>query len=81
MNLGAEPRHVFIAGLHRSGTSLLFRILRRHKSISGFEITGGAEREHEGQHLQAVYPTDQDLGGPGYFGFNEAAHGPESHPR
>ncbi|HUF08257.1 MAG TPA: sulfotransferase [Rhodothermales bacterium] len=65
---------VFIGGLHRSGTTLLFRILRDYPSISGFRFPHGAEREHEGQHLQTVYPAGKAHGGPGYFGLNPDAH-------
>lgn len=69
---------VFIAGLHRSGTSPLFNLLKAHPDISGFEIPGGAEREHEGQHLQTVYPPDNEIGGPGYFALDPSAHLTES---
>jgi len=47
-------QYVFIAGLHRSGTSVLARCLREHPQISGFRNTGVPE--DEGQHLQDVYP-------------------------
>lgn len=59
---------IFIGGLHRSGTSLLFRILRDHPSISGFRDTGVPE--DEGQLLQSVYPPARAFGGPGRFGLN-----------
>ncbi len=65
-------RFVFVGGLHRSGTSILFRCLREHPSISGFRNTGSPE--DEGQHLQSVYPTAMSHGGPGRFGFKAAAH-------
>ena len=63
---------VFIGGLHRSGTSLLFQCLREHPLISGFRNTGAFE--DEGQHLQTVYPPAKAYGGPGEFGFNPEAH-------
>jgi hypothetical protein len=63
---------VFICGLHRSGTSLLFELLRAHPQISGFRDTG-VPRD-EGQHLQTVYPSAGVHGRPGQFGFNPAAH-------
>lgn len=69
---------VFIAGLHRSGTSLLHRCLRAHPSISGFENTGVPE--DEGQHLQSVFPTARDHGGPGVFGFDPKARLDEHAP-
>jgi hypothetical protein len=63
---------VFLCGLHRSGTSPLFRILREHREISGFRDTGVPE--DEGQHLQTVFPPAKFYGGPGRFGFDQAAH-------
>jgi Sulfotransferase family len=65
-------RFVFIGGLHRSGTSLLFRCLRDHPLISGFGDTGAPEEE--GQHLQSVYRPATAYGGPGRFGFRPEAH-------
>jgi len=64
-------RHVFICGLHRSGTSALHDILRAHSEVTGF-TESGAPRD-EGQHLQSVIETDAVLGGPGRFAFNERA--------
>jgi hypothetical protein len=65
-------RFIFICGLHRSGTSPLFRVLREHPEISGFRDTGVPE--DEGQHLQTVFPPAQFYGGPGRFGFAKEAH-------
>ena len=73
-----KHRHVFVAGLHRSGTSPLFKCLRDHPDISGFSNTGAPE--DEGQHLQNVYRTARQHGGPGRFGFDPAAHLTESSP-
>jgi Sulfotransferase family len=67
-----EHRFVFICGLHRSGTSPLFQILREHPDISGFRNTNVPE--DEGQHLQSVFPTAKVYGGPGRFGFSPEAH-------
>jgi hypothetical protein len=67
-----EHRYLFVCGLHRSGTSLLFRCLRQHPLVSGFSGTGVPE--DEGQHLQTVYPPAYALGGPGRFGFDPASH-------
>lgn len=69
---------VFISGLHRSGTSLFFKILKAQKNMSGFENTGVAE--DEGQLLQSVYPAAQVFGGPGKFGFDKRAHLTEKSP-
>jgi len=63
---------VFLGGLHRSGTPLVFRLLRRHPLVSGFQDSG--VKEDEGQHLQTVYPAANTLGGEGRFGFRSAAH-------
>ena len=65
-------KFVFLCGLHRSGTSPLFRMLREHPDISGFRNTGVPE--DEGQHLQTVIPAAKFFGGPGHFGFAPKAH-------
>ena len=65
-------KFVFICGLHRSGTSPLFRILRDHPEISGFRETNVFE--DEGQHLQTVMPTAREYGGFGRFGWCPEAH-------
>ena len=64
-----EPEHkfIFLCGLHRSGTTPLFHILRDHPEVSGFRDTGVPE--DEGQHLQTVFPAARTFGGPGRFGF------------
>jgi hypothetical protein len=71
-------RLVFVAGLHRSGTTLLARLLAAHPEISGFSGTGAPA--DEGQHLQSVYPSDPEFGGPGRFGFAPETHLTESSP-
>jgi hypothetical protein len=75
---GAPARLVFVAGLHRSGTSLIHRCLAAHPEVSGFHDTGVPE--DEGQHLQTVYPPAHRYGGAGLFGFDPAAHLTESSP-
>jgi hypothetical protein len=67
-----DHRFVFLAGMHRSGTTLLARLLAAHPEISGFSETGVPE--DEGQHLQTVYPAAKVWGGPGRFGFAPEAH-------
>jgi hypothetical protein len=69
---------LFVTGLHRSGTSLLYRCLRNHPQISGFQNTGVSE--DEGQHLQTVLPRGGAYGGPGRFGRHPEAHMTEAHP-
>src|SRR5205814_5485769 len=73
-----EHRFVFLAGLHRSGTTLLARLLAAHPEISGFSGTGVPA--DEGQHLQSVYPAAKVYGGPGRFGFAAESHLTESSP-
>ncbi len=67
-----DHRFVFLAGLHRSGTTLLARLLAAHPDVSGFSGTG--VDADEGQHLQTVYPAAKVWGGPGRFGFAPEAH-------
>ena len=75
----ANPRHVFVVGLHRSGTSILAELLKAHPKISGHTIEGmPPELENEGQHVQRVFPPDDALGGPGFFAFNPLSHLTES---
>lgn len=69
---------VFVAGLHRSGTSLIARCLTGHPEIGGLRGTGVPE--DEGQHLQDVVPTARALGGPGRFAFRAEAHLTEDSP-
>lgn len=69
---------IFLAGLHRSGTSLLHEIIREHPSISGFSGTGVPE--DEGQHLQSVYAPANVYGGAGKFAFDSRSYMDESHP-
>jgi Sulfotransferase family len=71
-------KFVFVAGLHRSGTTLLARLLAAHPEISGFSDTGVPA--DEGQHLQDVYPRDYEYGRPGRFGFAPEMHLTEDSP-
>ncbi len=68
---------IFVAGHHRSGTSLLHRLLRAHPQVSGFVNSGAAE--DEGQHLQPVYPTARRFGGPGRYLFDPRSCMDEHH--
>lgn len=67
-------RFVFVAGLHRSGTTLLANLLGEHPEISHLrDAAGGAE---EGQHLQSVYPVGRVWGADavGRVGFDPFAY-------
>ena len=72
-----NERFVFIAGHHRSGTSLLHSILRAHPFVSGFSKTGVPE--DEGQHLQSVFKPALAFGGPGKYIFNKNSYMNEHH--
>lgn len=67
-----DHKFVFIGGLHRSGTSILFKTLRDHPHLSGFRDTGVPE--DEGQHLQTVVAPAKLYGGAGLFGFDDEAY-------
>jgi hypothetical protein len=78
MPLTSEHRLVFVAGLHRSGTTPLARALAAHHQVSGFAGTGVPE--DEGQHLQSVYPTGRDHGAQGRFALDRRSHLDETSP-
>ncbi len=65
-------RLIFVAGLHRSGTTPLARVLADNPEISGLSATNVLE--DEGQHLQSVYPPARTYGGPGRFARDPRAH-------
>ncbi len=71
-------RLVFVAGLHRSGTTPFARALAEHPDVSG--IRDSPAREDEGQHLQSVYPKAKVYGGSGRFAYAAAAHLTEDSP-
>ncbi len=73
-----QHRLVLVAGLHRSGTTPLARLLSAHPEVSGLSGTG--VKEDEGQHLQTVYPSARTYGGPGRFAFAPEAHLTEQSP-
>ena len=74
--MAAEPptahRFVFVGGVHRSGTTFLWRCLAQHPLVSSFPDT--VRPPAEGQLLQTVYPRAAVHGGPGRFGFAPEAH-------
>jgi len=66
-----KKKIIFISGLHRSGTSLLYKILKQNNNISGLSNTN--EIEDEGQHVQNIYKPAYEFGGVGRFGFDPSA--------
>ena len=76
--MAAAHHFVFLCGLHRSGTTLLFRMLREHPEMTGFAnnkvATEWAPLEDEGQFLQGIYPPAMCYGGAGSFAFAPEAH-------
>ncbi len=71
MNSYSNYKFIFVNGLHRSGTSVLYRLLSLQKKCSGFTNTGVPE--DEGQHLQSVFKAAKYFGGPGKFGFDRGS--------
>ena len=61
-------RLLFIAGLHRSGTTLIERSLVARYDLSCLRAK---VPESEGQHMQDVYLPALALGGPGRFAFSK----------
>jgi glycosyltransferase involved in cell wall biosynthesis len=72
VQIDQKPRLVFVGGLHRSGTTMLSKMLACHPGISALSRTDVTE--DEGQFLQTVYPVDALGGGPGRFAFSEASY-------
>ena len=73
-----DIKHVFICGLHRSGTTVLAQRIGKFKDCTGFEGTGAIM--DEGQFLQDVYPPLVAHGGVGKFGFAPESHLTENSP-
>lgn len=65
-------KHVFVCGLHRSGTTPLASAIGKLRECTTLQNTGVIA--DEGQHLQRVYPPDDAYGGAGKFGFAPQAH-------
>jgi len=60
---------LFIAGLHRSGTSLLENHIAHRFDVAYLRAR---VPQNEGQHLEAVTRSEVAFGGPGMFGFDGA---------
>lgn len=78
MDARPTATHVFIGGVHRSGTTVLTRALAKSPLVGAMSRTGAPE--DEGQHLQSVYPDAWDHGGAGRFGFSHDLRMTEDHP-
>jgi hypothetical protein len=70
-------RYVFIAGMHRSGTTLIEHLLGARCDVT---VLRADVRENEGQHLQDVVPAARSKGGPGRFAFSPEMHTPPAGP-
>ncbi len=71
-------RFVFVCGLQRSGTTMLYRYLSEHPEISKLE--GTARPGNEGQHNQTVYPAAATHGRAGRFAFMSESRLTEASP-
>lgn len=71
-------RYVFVGGLHRSGTSLLARLIGAHPEVAA--ITGAPVPESEGCYLQGGIPHTAMHGRPMHFATDPAQHLIEGHP-
>lgn len=76
--LGVRHRYVFVCGLHRTGTSLVARLLGQHPSVAS--ISGAPVPENEGCYLQGAIPHTARHGIPGHFATDPEQHLTESHP-
>ncbi|WP_156163640.1 sulfotransferase family protein [Demequina subtropica] len=76
----SEPhRMVFVGGAHRSGTTVLAKVMAASSEIAG--LVGTGVPEDEGQHLQTVLPIAMELGGPTRWALHPEAHeGPAPEP-
>jgi hypothetical protein len=73
-----DHHFVFVCGLQRSGTTMLYRYLGEHPAVSALE--GTARATNEGQHNQTVYPADEDHSKGGRFAFRPEARMTEDSP-
>ena len=67
-----KGRYVFVAGLHRTGTSLLARLLETHPQIAA--ITDAPVPEKEGCFLQGAIAHTAQSGIPGRYATDPAQH-------
>lgn len=75
---GFAGRYVFVAGLHRTGTSLLARMIASHPDVRAIE--GSPAPEDEGCYLQGAIPHTALHGRPGHYATDPAQHHVEGDP-
>lgn len=66
------PRYVFVGGLHRSGTSLLARLIGAHPQVAA--IRNAPVPENEGCYLQGAIPHTARHGAPMQFATDPDQH-------
>ena len=76
----AAPGHrfVFVCGLQRSGTTMLYRYLDEHPLVSA--LSGTPRATNEGQYVQSIYPGDEYHGKGGRFAFRPEARFTDESP-
>lgn len=72
----ATNRFLFIAGLHRTGTSILSQIIGAHPDVSAIESSPAPE--NEGCYLQGAIPHTALHGRPGHYATDPAQHHAET---
>ena len=70
--------HIFISGLHRSGTTFLADLIAKNENVSTFNNTGFPR--DEGQFIQNLLPKNEKFILPGRFAFNPDSHLTEKSP-
>ena len=78
MPLGPDHRYVFVGGLHRSGTSLIARLIGEIPGVHA--IQDAPVPENEGVYLQGAIPHHALSGIPMHFATDPAQHMTEFHP-
>ena len=71
-------RYLFVGGLHRSGTSLLTRLVAAHDAVT--TISDAPVPENEGCYLQGAIPHTAQHGRPMHFATDPRQHLTEGHP-
>ena len=67
-----SKKYIFIGGLHRSGTSILNKIIGSANKVAKHKNTG--KPKNEGQHIQTVFDNGSAHGGVGRFCFDNKYH-------